>query len=669
MGKGENDDFDDVSYEKSPQNGVTIRAASFPFLVRRSLRDFDANGPLVEPCAFSSVFFLTYQWYLEPGELLSMYTDRYRLIYMSDKEQEQNKKLQICQAVSYWINNHGYDFKSNQDVRMQLLEFQDDVQSDIGNVGAQLLDIGIWNVTRQSMKLKLDLSSQRTLSFTELSPRDIAEQITYLDWKASSKISFVEWRDYAKTSKANLSPNLRNLIGTFNNTSKWIAAMVLQKTTPEARSKQMKKFVLVCRHLKTLGNYNGLMAVMGGLSHSVLERLNKTKELLSNEDKLFMKEVLNLLSSDGNYSQYRSEIAQFDGFCVPIIEEHLSFCNTGVIMKDIISLDTAVPDFLNENGRRLCHFKKVYQLAKLLKNFKCIGTTKPPILPKADLVNILRVSLQPRFTEEELYEMSLEREPRCQTPTTCTLPRGIKSKPMFAEWAAGIDITPDREIVVRYVERMVDAVFKVYDTDKDGSINQEEFRLIATNFPFIDDFTLIDTNCDESISKEEMRNYFMNVNSHVMTRDFVHSFQETTIITPVLCVYCTGYLWGLGKSAYKCKDKASKSKTIRKRMKFLEQSFGGSTDSQIYPAIGASTLKTLNSIDNEHFLKLQEQMKKLEMEKSVLEDENMDLRTKLHAARTDISKLKSEVSDLQNHSVYFSLKRMEMLNMQVQTDV
>ncbi len=44
------------------------------------------------------------------------------------------------------------------------------------------------NVTKRSLKLKLDVSSQRTLSFTELSEIDVAEQITYLDWKASSKI-------------------------------------------------------------------------------------------------------------------------------------------------------------------------------------------------------------------------------------------------------------------------------------------------------------------------------------------------------------------------------------------------------------------------------------------------------------------------------------------------
>ena len=42
----------------------------------------DTQGPVVEPCTFSSVFFLTYQWYLEPGELLNLYADRYPFLEM-----------------------------------------------------------------------------------------------------------------------------------------------------------------------------------------------------------------------------------------------------------------------------------------------------------------------------------------------------------------------------------------------------------------------------------------------------------------------------------------------------------------------------------------------------------------------------------------------------------
>lgn len=41
---------------------------------------------------------------------------------------------------------------------------------------------------------------------------------------------------------------------------------------------------------------------------------------------------------------------------------------------------------------------------------------------------------------------------------------------------------------------MVEAVFKNYDHNKDGSISQNEFQQISTNFPFIASFGTIDTD-------------------------------------------------------------------------------------------------------------------------------------------------------------------------------
>ena len=38
------------------------------------------------------------------------------------------------------------------------------------------------------------------------------------------------------------------------------------------------------------------------------------------------------------------------------------------------------------------------------------------------------------------------------------------------------------------------AVFKIYDHDKDGYISQPEFELIAGNFPFIDSFCVLDAD-------------------------------------------------------------------------------------------------------------------------------------------------------------------------------
>ena len=60
-------------------------------------------------------------------------------------------------------------------------------------------------------------------------------------------------------------------------------------------------------------------------------------------------------------------------------------------MKDVVALDVAVVDFVEQKGRRLCNFKKMGQLAQILSRFNQLVKTKPPISPKLDLVNMLRV--------------------------------------------------------------------------------------------------------------------------------------------------------------------------------------------------------------------------------------------------------------------------------------
>ena len=40
MGVTDGAEIDDVTFDRSPQHGFSIRAATFPYLVRRSLHDF-----------------------------------------------------------------------------------------------------------------------------------------------------------------------------------------------------------------------------------------------------------------------------------------------------------------------------------------------------------------------------------------------------------------------------------------------------------------------------------------------------------------------------------------------------------------------------------------------------------------------------------------------------
>lgn len=100
-------------------------------------------------------------------------------------------------------------------------------------------------------------------------------------------------------------------------------------------------------------------------------------------------------------------------------------------------------------------------------------------------------------------------------------------------------------------------MFRNYDHDHDGYISQEDFESIAANFPFLDSFCVLDKDQDGLISKDEMMAYFLRAKSQLhckMGPGFVHNFQEMTYLKPTFCEHCAGFLWGIIKQGYKCKD-------------------------------------------------------------------------------------------------------------------
>ena len=49
-----------------------------------------------------------------------------------------------------------------------------------------------------------------------------------------------------------------------------------------------------------------------------------------------------------------------------------------------------------------------------------------------------------------------------------------------------VDYTPPSPLI------LPQAVFRMYDTDHSGSISMEEFETISSNFPFIENFSVLD---------------------------------------------------------------------------------------------------------------------------------------------------------------------------------
>ncbi|KAK7477458.1 hypothetical protein BaRGS_00031282 [Batillaria attramentaria] len=687
-----------VDEEKPGTAGITIRAATPEHLIQLCVKAFTEHGVDEQQVEFVKVFFLMHQWFMTSEDLAQAFIDLYQGC----------DETVTCDKDSYWIVNFPVHFDMDGRLRSVVQNLGAVIQSEGNKQLRELVDLSTvpsydW-MRNMSVRNPASKHARKvSLVFNHLEPEELAAQLTYLEYKAFRRIHFVDFKNYALTASLKDQPKLERSIALFNGLSQWVQCMVLCKTTPQQRADVITKFINVAQHLRVLQNFNTLMAIVGGLSHSALARLSKTIACLPSESQKLLMEYTELLSSNNNFSNYRKVYHSCTGFKIPIL---------GVHLKDIISLQTALPDKV-EGG--LLNFRKMAQLAIILRELTHLqGHESVPVEANMDLVNTLRLSLDLHYTEDEIYELSLAREPRgsLSSPTTPTKPV------VFADWVAGVS-PPDPNTINKHVHDMVEAVFKNYDHDKDGFISHGEFEAIAGNFPFIDSFCVLDADQDGMISKVEMKTYFIRANCHALRNSFKHAFHETTYFRPTFCIHCTGLLWGLIKQGWKCKDCGINAHKHCKDLVVMECRSKGSTKRNESLTNGvtvhemtlsakrkisqrqkrsssspshmseqstqtddvtrrATTLRDAQGhrevtvVDGEFYEEqslLYERLLKAEEAREKLMEENCMLRSRLDTANEQIVTLKSHIGVIRQNTIAFILEQMDALHMQRDTEV
>lgn len=92
--------------------------------------------------------------------------------------------------------------------------------------------------------------------------------------------------------------------------------------------------------------------------------------------------LIELVTSCGNYSQYRKRFSECSGFRFPIL---------GVHLKDLIAVHVALPDWVDKEKMRV-NLTKTQQLYAILQELALIQNTPPSIDANMDLLNLLTVS-------------------------------------------------------------------------------------------------------------------------------------------------------------------------------------------------------------------------------------------------------------------------------------
>ncbi|KAF6105835.1 RAS guanyl releasing protein 3 [Phyllostomus discolor] len=392
------------------------KAATLDELLSTCIEMFDDNGELNNSC-LPRIVLLMHRWYLSSTELAGKLLCMYR---NASGESSDEFRLKICYFMRYWILKFPAEFNLDLGLIRMTEEFQE-VASQLGyEKHVSLIDISSipsydW-MRRVTQRKKVSKKGKACLLFDHLEPIELAEHLTFLEHKSFRRISFTDYQSYVIHGCLENNPTLERSIALFNGISKWVQLMVLSKPTPQQRAEVITKFINVAKKLLQLKNFNTLMAVVGGLSHSSISRLKETHSHLSSEVTKNWNEMTELVSSNGNYCNYRKAFADCDGFKIPIL---------GVHLKDLIAVHVIFPDWTEENKVNIV---KMHQLSVTLSELVSLQNASHHLEPNMDLINLLTLSLDLYHTEDDIYKLSLVLEPRnSKSPTSPTTPTEFES--------------------------------------------------------------------------------------------------------------------------------------------------------------------------------------------------------------------------------------------------
>eukprot|EP01127_Copromyxa_protea_P024772 TRINITY_DN9941_c0_g1_i1.p1 TRINITY_DN9941_c0_g1~~TRINITY_DN9941_c0_g1_i1.p1 ORF type:complete len:970 (+),score=160.23 TRINITY_DN9941_c0_g1_i1:35-2944(+) len=270
---------------------------------------------------------------------------------------------------------------------------------------------------RLSSDLALEVTADPVVAESQLwkivlnhDPRIIAEQLTIQDQNLYRCVEFSELlvQSWSNEKRKVTAQNAIEMVERANSVSYWTALCIILPTRVKERSRMLTRFIQIAVALRQLGNFNALMGIIAGLNLGCVSRLKYTfgnvppswgraLDLLDEE-----------LSPIGSFRTLRELIENSGSKVIPFLGLHLS---------DLTFTDEGNPDTIKveETGEELINFQK-YQIVH-----RCIeGFTKYQTSEAFDNLTPIKVyqmmSQLPKLSKDDLYNLSLDREPKGANP-------------------------------------------------------------------------------------------------------------------------------------------------------------------------------------------------------------------------------------------------------------
>jgi len=161
-----------------------------------------------------------------------------------------------------------------------------------------------------------------------------------------NEILHTSWK---KTNKAEVAPNVTNLIEWFNRMTNWVSREIVVTPNLKQRVAVVKRFIQIAKYCKDINNFMGMTEIVSAINSPCVSRLKQTFESLGKKDKETYKEMEELvLNPVHNFSKYRDIINSLSISVFPVVPY------LGVMLSDLIS----IAELPNKDKEGLINFKK-----------------------------------------------------------------------------------------------------------------------------------------------------------------------------------------------------------------------------------------------------------------------------------------------------------------------
>ncbi|XP_069738719.1 LOW QUALITY PROTEIN: RAS guanyl-releasing protein 2-like [Phaenicophaeus curvirostris] len=511
-------------------------------LLQGCIRAFDAQGKVRDPHLVRLVL-VTHAWYLPPAQLAARLL---RTVQDSGGSAEgPSLRLKISHFVRYWLRAFPHEVAADPELVATLRGLREALGPetppiDLESLPAPGSDEEDSGGDEEASGVPPGAAPPRrkaALLLDRLPPPALAALITRLELRALSRVRLQDLVSFSRAGAA-VSPALRRVVSQANAIARWVQLLVLSPPSAPQRAQALQRCLQLAKCLLELRNFQSLQAVVGGLGHGAIARLRQTLALLPPDCAKLWGLLAETLSSGGNFGRYRGLLGA-GGLRLPAL---------GVHLRDLAALEEALPEW---GGPGRPHPKKLQRRFAVVGAILGGGEQGPPVSCDPALLRLLTVTLDLGQSEDQLYRLSLEREPRERTSGP---PPALPPPCPVDQWALPEPPPPDPAVLREHLERLVESIFRHYDVDGDGRISRAEFGIVRQNFPHLRLFGDLDTDRDGGLSPPEVLAEFLRCSRVPPPPPPApqHRLQPRGGRRPTACDACARPIWGLRERGLKC---------------------------------------------------------------------------------------------------------------------